>query len=158
MKNIVHYKFIILLFILFGCSIPKPNLWNVPKDYPKSDLITVRRFNAGIRAIDGVAITLNRDDVALLPGRHSINVQPEMWVSTFPMGKHLEQIKAINFEAKSGEVIYLCLGLRESSEWSPYAVIVQPGENPTQRLLFAMRKNGSCVSSNKSLPVFWTDP
>lgn len=158
MKSLIRYRLFILLFSIFACSITKANLWNVPKGYPEADLVTVRRFNAGIRAIDGVAVTLNRENVVLLPGQHNITIQPEMWVSTFPMGKHLDQTKTISFEAKSGEIVYLCLGFRESSEWSPYAVILQARENPTQRLLIAMEKNDGCVSSNKSLPFFWINP
>ncbi|XDD50724.1 hypothetical protein AB3N59_02685 [Leptospira sp. WS92.C1] len=183
MKRIVCYKPIILFFIIFACYAPKPNLWNIPKDFPELDLVTVRRFNAGIRAIDGVAFTFNRDDVTMMPGKHSINIQPEMWISTFPHGEHLEQVKTVNFEAKSGEIVYLCLGLKKSNEWNPYTVITQSGEivylclglkksnewnpytvitqsgeNPTQRLLFAMEKKGGCVSSRNTLPVIWTDP
>ncbi|MDI7187991.1 hypothetical protein QMM42_17625 [Leptospira santarosai] len=154
--SILSYLFVCI--VLVSCIEHKLIYWNVPKNSPKSDLVKLRRFNAGIRAIDGVSVTLDRfDDVVLLPGRHTVNIQPEMWVSTFPMGKHLEQIKTISFEAYAGNVVYLCLGLQLSHEWNPFAVIMQFDKNPTQQLLSAMGKNGGCVSSSNTLPVLWTD-
>lgn len=143
---------------MVSCIEPKLSYWNVPKNTSESDLVKLRRFNVGIRAIDGEPVIIDRlDDVVLLPGRHTISVQPEQWVSTFHMGKHLEQIKTISFEAHAGNVVYLCLGLQRSDEWSPFTVIMQFDRNPTQQLFSAMDKNGGCVSSSNTLPVLWTD-
>ncbi|RHX85740.1 hypothetical protein [Leptospira stimsonii] len=160
LKSNVRFAFLIFIGVV-TCIARKPILWNIPIHYPKSDLVMLRHFNSGIRRIDGIELAskyMDSTDIAIIPGRHTINIQPEMWVSTFPGGKHLEEVKAVSFDAKPGDDVYLCLGLRDSSEWSPYAVIVRSGTNPTQQLLLAMEKNGGCVSSSKTLPMFWTDP
>lgn len=157
MKSNVRLAFLFFIGIV-TCVGPKPILWNIPINFPKSDLVMIRRFNAAIRAIDGDAVILDRSNIAFLPGKHTLSLQPEMWVSSFPPGKHRKEVKAVSFEAKPGEDVYVCLGLRDSSEWSPYVVIVQSGLNPTKQLLLAMEKKGGCVSSSKTLPVSWTDP
>ena len=149
----------LLLLGMTKCGKSEMIRWNVPDKLSNSELIVVRRFNTGIREIDEKATSVPQmRELALLPGAHKLLIQPEMWVSTFPMARHEQEIKSLQFTAKPGQCVYLCLGLSKDLSWSPFAVIVSQGENPRAALLQEMHaRNVGCFSSNKMIPVFWLD-
>lgn len=151
-----HEIFVLALFLIVGCTDHQITRWKIPGEMQKKDLVLLRRFNMSIIEFDGINVAAPPlQDIAVLPGEHALIVQPEMWVSTFPPGKHLEERKQLRFKADAGQCVYLCLGLLPNHSWSPFVVIVRQRENPRDALLAAMESKSGCFSSNKSIPVIW---
>lgn len=154
MKRIAIFALTISLSL--GCADSQIVRWNLPGEMQIRDAVIIRRFNSAIIEFDGREVSAPRLlDIAVPPGERRLVVQQEMWVSSFPTGKHFKERKELVFKAEAGQCVYLCLGLMRDLSWSPFVVIVRQEENPRQALLSAMETRGGCFSYNKTIPVFW---
>ena len=153
----------LLLFLLLNCTNYFSSYEFYSKNSKSNEFALIRHFNSNILSINGVENNSDEYTFYIEPGNYEILIQPSMFVSSFPMGNHLDETKYLILEnIKENTIVYICLGLKTADnnvplkyEWKPYYVEIPSNINPKNILISEMKKKGGCISDLHTLPYVW---
>ncbi|TGJ98888.1 hypothetical protein EHQ53_11165 [Leptospira langatensis] len=116
-----------------------------------------------ILSINGKKMPEDLSNDFLIPqGTYKLEVQPYPLTSNGHFDFHdlSGDVKFLTVNAKVGNTIYLCLGIKtdpsQKKSWSPYFVSVVPWESAPLKIHSEMGSKGGCTRSTSSLPYIWT--